>query len=57
MSAPLATLIRDGRWFEVGKTLLLPVFDRPTTFTYGPASLVERVEETLKRSEVDSERS
>jgi hypothetical protein len=52
MSDPLATLIRDGQWLEVGKNLLLPVFDRPTTFTYGPTSLVERVEETLKRAEV-----
>lgn len=60
MSDPLQELISQGKWLDVASAItfahvqqlppvaILPDPARPTTFTYGPASLVERVEKTLE---------
>lgn len=67
MSDPLHDLITQGKWLDVASAItyahvqqlppvaILPDPARPKTFTYGPASLVERVEKTLQQMSVTGE--
>lgn len=60
MTDAIKEMVHQGDWLGLAAALafaqvqpmppvaILPDPPRPTTFTYGPASLVERVEKTLE---------